>query len=62
MTVLVLAYCLRDSRLVDVFPEIAGRNIKLVDHDDEQPWPQIIVPWGTPPVQHPILRSSNSQV
>ena len=48
MTVLVLAYCLRDGRIVDVFPEIVGRNIKLVDHDDEQPWPQIIVPWGTP--------------
>ena len=40
MTVLVLAYCLRNSRIVDVFPEIDGRNIKLVDHEDEQPWPQ----------------------
>ena len=48
MTVLVLAYCLRDGRIVDVFPEIVGRNIKLVDHDDEQPWSQIFVPWGTP--------------
>ena len=49
MTVLVLAYCLRDGGTVAVvFPEIVGRNIKLVDHDDEQPWSQIFVPWGTP--------------
>ena len=49
MSVLVLTYCLRDGRIVDVFPEIVGRNIReLVDHDDEQPWPQIFVPWGTP--------------
>ena len=48
VTVLVLAYCLRDGRTVDVFPEIVGRNIKLVGHDDEQPWSQIFVPWGTP--------------
>ena len=48
MTVLVLAYCLRDGRIVDVFPEIIGRNIKLVDPDDGQPWSQIFVPWETP--------------
>ena len=34
VTVLALAYCLRDGRIVDVVPEIGGRNIKLVDHDD----------------------------
>ena len=28
---------LRDGGIVDVFPEIGGRNIKPVDHDDEQP-------------------------
>ena len=48
VTVLVLAYCLRDGRIVDVFPEIVGKNIKLVDHHDGQPWPQIFVPWETP--------------
>ena len=40
VTVLVLAYFLREGGIVDVFPEISGRNFKLVDHDDEQPWPQ----------------------
>ena len=53
VTVLVLAYCLRNSRIVDVFPEIDGRNIKLVDHEDEQPWPQSCAsgnprPYNTP--------------
>ena len=49
MTVLVLAYCLRDGGTVAVvFPDIVGRNIKLVDHDDEQPWYQVFMPWGTP--------------
>ena len=48
VTVLVLAYCLRDGRIVDAFPEIVGRNIKLVDHHDGQPWPQTFGPWGTP--------------
>ena len=36
MTVLVLAYS-SNGGIVDVFPEIGGRNIKPVDHDDEQP-------------------------
>ena len=48
VTVLVLDYCLRDGRIVDVFPEIVGRNIKVVDYHDRQPWPQIFVLWGTP--------------
>ena len=53
VTVLVLAYCLRNSRIVDVFPEIDGRNITLVDHDDEQPLPQFCAlgnprPYNTP--------------
>ena len=47
VTVLVLSYCLRDGRIVDVFPEIVGRNIMLVDHHDGQPWPQTFGPWGT---------------
>ena len=62
VTVLVLDYCLRDGRIVDVFPEIVGRNIKLVDYDDEQPWYQILCLEEPRPVQHPILRSSHSQV
>ena len=46
MTVLVLAYCLRDGGIVDAFPEIGGRNIKLVDHDDEKPWGQFCALWN----------------
>ena len=55
VTVLVLAYCLRDGRIVDIFLEIGGKNIKLVDHDDEQPWPPIVCLGEPPPVQHLIL-------
>ena len=47
VTVLVLAYSLREGGIVDVFPEISGRNFKLVDHDDEHHGPNL-VPWGTP--------------
>ena len=37
MTVLVLTYRLRDIGIVEVFPEIRGRNIELIDHDNKQP-------------------------
>lgn len=37
MTVLVLTYRLRDIGIVEVFPEIGGRNIELIDHDNMQP-------------------------
>ena len=39
VTVLVLAYGLRDSGIVEVFPEIGGRNIEFVNYDDKQSWP-----------------------
>ena len=42
VTVLVLDYCLRDGRIVDVFPEIVGKNIKVVDYHDRQPWPCLL--------------------
>ena len=48
VTVLVLAYCLRDGRIVDVFPEIVGRNIKLVDHHDGQPFGPKFCALGNP--------------
>ena len=32
MTVLVLTYRLRDIGIIEVFPEIGGRNIELIDH------------------------------